>query len=640
MIEAMTLAILIGAGLVALSIFTSVISFRMGAPLLLVFLVLGLLAGEDGPGGIDFDNAAAAYFIGSMALAVILFDSGFETRLHSVRVAWAPSLTLATVGVALTAALLGVFAHLVFGLTWLEGLLLGAIIGSTDAAAVFFLLRVGGITLKERVRATLEVESGSNDPMAIFLTMTLVELAAAQSMPDLIGWDLPLLLLQQMGLGVLLGLVGGYGIVQAVNHIRLDPGLYPLAVLSLALSLFAAVTMIGGSGFLAVYIAGLVAGNMRLRHSQSLRRFQSGTTWLCQIAMFLTLGLLATPSTFIDVAPAAIVLALFLIFVARPLAVWLCMLPFGFARRETGFIAWVGLRGAVSILLGILPLLEGLPHGQAMFNIVFIMVLISLLVQGWTVAPVARRLGQMVPPRRGPVERVEMELPGDAAQDLVVYHITVDSPVLHGERLPRWARPSLIVRRGQTYSIHNAGALQAGDYVYLFAQRRRADLLDHLFAQPASAEAEAFFGEFEVAGDAALTDLGRAYGFEPRPEHAGLTAMDLFHREFGGRVEVGDRIAIGGIELVVRSLTNEARGAGAAGGERDGDAAARIGIVLDPRSAPQPGMPSLRMVVPRLPSLRASAPSLRPVVASLRRRLGGLRRRKAAARSAEADGDD
>lgn len=557
MVEVMALVILIGAGLVAISIFTSVISFRIGAPLLLVFLVLGLLAGENGPGGIEFDNAPVAYFIGSLALAIILFDSGFETKLQSFRVAWAPAVTLATVGVALTAGLLGAFAHYVFGLSWLEGLLLGAIIGSTDAAAVFFLLRVGGITLRERVRATLEVESGSNDPMAIFLTLTLVELIAAGTGADELTWTVGLTFIQQMGLGAVLGFAGGYGIAFAVNHVRLDAGLYPLAVLSMALTLFAAVTMLGGSGFLAVYVAGLVAGNIRLRHTAALRRFQSGMTWLCQIGMFLTLGLLATPSTFLDVAAGAVLLALFLIFVARPLAVWVCMLPFGFGRSEIGFVSWVGLRGAVSILLAILPMLEDLPNAQMFFNVVFIMVLVSLLVQGWTVAPMARWFGQIIPARTGPVERVEMELPGDAAQDLLVYRISDDCAVVNGERLPRWARPALIVRNGRTLSIHTSGGLKSGDYVYLFASRRRTDLLDRLFSRPARPKDQAYFGDFPVAGDAGIDEIGRTYGFDPGPDRAGRTVADLFRQEFDGRVEVGDRLAIGEIELVVRSLNAE-----------------------------------------------------------------------------------
>lgn len=580
MVEVMALVILIGAGLVAISIFTSVISFRIGAPLLLVFLVLGLLAGEDGPGGLVFDDAPAAYFIGSLALAIILFDSGFGTRLQSLRVAWAPAITLATLGVALTAILLGACARFVFGLPWLEGLLLGAIIGSTDAAAVFFLLRVGGITLRERVRATLEVESGSNDPMAIFLTLTLVELVAAGTGADQVGWTVAFTLVQQMGLGVLCGIAGGYGIAYAVNHVRLDPGLYPVVVLSMALTLFAAVNMLGGSGFLAVYVAGLVAGNVRLRQAQSMRRFQAGMTWLCQIGMFLTLGLLATPSTFLDVAGGAVLLALFLIFVARPVSVWICMLPFGFSRNEVAFISWVGLRGAVSILLAILPLLEELPNSQMFFNVVFMMVLVSLLVQGWTVAPMARWLRQIVPARLGPVERIEMELPGDASQDLVAYRLSADSAVLNGERLPRWARPALIVRKGRTLTIHNAGRLQPGDYVYLFASRRRADLLDHLFARPATAEDRAYFGDFVISGSAGLSDVGGIYGFDPGPERQEFSVADLLRREFAGRVEVGDRLAIGEIELVVRTLDDK------------GDAG-EVGITLEPRRTRQPWLPLL-----------------------------------------------
>ena len=347
-LEGMNLAILVSAGLVAVSIFTSLISFRVGAPLLLVFLLLGLGVGEDGL-GLEFDNAPVAYFIGSVALAIILFDSGFGTGLRTFRAAAVPAIVLATVGVVLTSGITALGARLLFGFDWLEALLIGAVVGSTDAAAVFFLLRVGGITVRERVRATLEVEFGSNDPMAILLTLTLVTLLVGQRGTDEPALTLAAVLAQQFGFGIVLGLAGGWLIAQIVNRVDLEPGLYPLMVLSLALFLFAAVNMIGGSGFLAAYVAGLVSGNVRLRRAAGLRRFQAGMTWLSQIAMFLTLGLLATPSEFPAIAVAAVGLALFLILIARPVAVWLCLLPFGFNRREVTFIAWVGLRGAVSI---------------------------------------------------------------------------------------------------------------------------------------------------------------------------------------------------------------------------------------------------------------------------------------------------
>lgn len=555
MLDVMFMVILLGAGLIVVAVLTSLISFKVGAPLLLVFLGIGLLAGEDGL-GLMFDNAPLAYFVGSLALAVILFDSGFGTRLSAFRAAAGPAVTLATFGVLLTAAFVGVAARFALGLPWLEAFLIGAIVSSTDAAAVFFLLRVGGITIRDRVRSTLEVESASNDPMAIFLTITLVEMIVAGG-----GGETPLSgfligFAQQMGLGLLLGLLGGFLIVRLVNRLELASGLYPILVLSAALALFGAVGLVGGSAFLAVFVAGLYAGNRRMRSQATLRRFQDGLTWLAQIVMFLVLGLLATPSRFPAVALPAIGLALFLTFIGRPLAVWLCLLPFRSQPNETAFISWVGLRGAVSILLAILPLVFGLPDGQLFFNITFIIVLTSLLVQGWTIPTTARWLGLVVPPSIGPLEKVELELPGDAHHELVVYRVVPDSPVARGERVPRWARPSLVVRDGQSMGYHYAGRPQAGDRVYLFIPPRYTRLLDRLFASPASVEDDDkdFFGEFTIDPVRTLGDLSQAYEMAGHGADPTMSIAAFIEKRLGGRTEVGDRVACGGIELVVREL--------------------------------------------------------------------------------------
>ncbi len=559
MVEAMLVAILVGSGLLVLSILTSLVSFRVGAPLLLLFLTIGLLAGEDGPGGIAYSFHAETFFVGSLALAVILFHSGFDTRWQTFRSAAAPALVLATLGVLLTAGLLGVAAHYILGLPWLEALLLGAIVGSTDAAAVFFLLRVGGITIRERVRATLEVESGSNDPMAIFLVVTLLELILSGAGIETLGITVAQAFAQQMGLGLVMGVAGGWLIVKAVNRTPLEPGLYPIAVLGSALMLFAITGLLGGSGFLAVYVAGLVAGNLPIHGLPHLRRFQEGLTWLAQIVMFLLLGLLATPSTFASIAFPVIAVALFLTFVARPLAIALCCLPFGFRRSEIVFISFVGLRGAVSILFAILPIVAGLSVGQFLFNAAFIMVLVSLVVQGWTIRPLARWLGLAVPPRLGPVEKVELELPGTAHHELVVYHITDGSPVAKGERIPRWARPSLVIRGGRSMRVHEAGRLQTDDYVYIFTQPSFIRLLDRLFASPAVLKAAdiEFYGELTIAPEARLGALAQAYGIDIDSEKAARTVGDYLTEQLGGRVESGDRLAIGPIDLIVRATSEE-----------------------------------------------------------------------------------
>ncbi|MEX0859798.1 MAG: potassium/proton antiporter, partial [Cucumibacter sp.] len=360
---------LIGTLLVLVAAFSSLLARRFGAPLLLVFLLIGLATGVDGV-GIDFDDARLAFAVGSLALAVILFDAGFGTPLAAFRQAAAPALLLATVGVLLTTVIFAIFAYLITGLGPLESVLIGAIVSSTDAAAVFFLLRGAGVTLRERIRTTLEIESGSNDPVAIFLTLSLVSLIAAgdAASPGTVALDIVLDFFAQMGIGAAVGVLGGGLIARLVDRLKLDQGLVPIFVLALSLLVFGIAGALGGSGFLAVYLAGLVAGNTVTRSITNLRRFQDGFSWLAQIIMFLVLGLFATPSQFPAILPAAIALGLILIFVARPLAISISLLPFRFSPPETAFISWVGLRGAVSILLALTPLIAGIEQVRAIFN--------------------------------------------------------------------------------------------------------------------------------------------------------------------------------------------------------------------------------------------------------------------------------
>ena len=423
-------------------------------------------------------------------------------RSAALRQAALPAVSLATVGVLTTAGIFATATHYLTGFSWLESMLLGAAVASTDAAAVFFLLRAGNVHLRERVRSILEIESGTNDPIAIFLTITLVEVIARGADPaaEVLIVDLVVGFVVSMGIGAAVGLGGGFAIAKLVEKLDLDQGLLPIFVLALSLLVFAFAGAIGGSGFLAVYLAGFVAGNSRMRGAAILKRFQDGVSWLAQIIMFLVIGLFATPSQFPAILLGSVALGLFLIFVARPLAVWLCLLPFGFPRAETAFISWVGLRGAVSILLAITPLLYGLDHGREIFNIAFIIVLVSLIVQGWTVGWLARRLGLIVPARIGPLEKVELELPGSAHHELLAYTVVAGSPVARGERIPRWARPSLVVRNGRSKRFQDMGRLMAGDHVYIFVPDRYPRLLDRLFASRAEVDPEDadFFGAFAV----------------------------------------------------------------------------------------------------------------------------------------------
>ena len=379
-------AVLLGLGVLA-----SKASSLLGVPAMLLFMGVGMLAGSDGPGGIYFDNAAWAQSLGVVALAFILFAGGMDTEWEQVQGVVRPALALSTLGVAATALLTAAFVKFAFGLGWLEGLLLGSIIASTDAAAVFGILRARSVRLNARLRALLELESGSNDPMAIFLTIGLVGVlsAGASSVGDLV---MPFLV--QMPVGALVGYAVGRGGVLVMRRLRLDfEALYHVLSIVIVLLSFSGAALAGGNGFLAVYVAGIAYGNGDFHQRKGLRRFHDGIAWLMQIAMFLTLGLLVFPHQLPGVAVQGVLIAFFLMFVARPIAVGLTLLPFRFGARESVLVGWFGLRGAVPIVLGTYPLLAGLPRAQELFNVVFFVVLLSSLAQGTTLAWLARKLG-------------------------------------------------------------------------------------------------------------------------------------------------------------------------------------------------------------------------------------------------------
>jgi potassium/hydrogen antiporter len=557
-LQANDIWMLVGGLLLLAGILSSLIATRFGAPLLLVFLVIGMLAGEDGPGGIVFSNYHLTYALGSLALAVILFDGGLRTRLSQVRGALAPAATLATLGVVVTAALTGLAARFLLDLEWVPALLIGAVVASTDAAAVFFLLRANGLHLQRRVGATLEVESGSNDPMAVFLTLLMVSLALS---PDGLA-PLPLLmsLLQQLGVGALLGLLGGLLLAQALNRLALPAGLHPVLAVSSAIALVPLTNLLGGSGFLAVYIAGLVVGNRPVRAFANVLSVQDAATWLAQMLMFLVLGLLVTPSRLLEAALPALGIAAFLMFVARPVAVALCLWPFKFPRREVAFVSWVGLRGAVGIFLASVPMLVGLENAQLYFNVGFVVVLTSLLVQGWTLSLAAFQLKVAVPRRDPPSRRVELDLPGQLEHEMVGYRVAPDCALLSGRgRLPGWARPVLVVRAGDVMAPTDAGPPQAEDYAYYLAPPGRVIRLDWLFAEASEArEAEReLFGEFTLPGDVPLGPLADFYGLKLSPRLQSRSAAELFAERYDEQPQIGDSLDIGEARLVVRDLVEE-----------------------------------------------------------------------------------
>ncbi|MGH8495617.1 MAG: potassium/proton antiporter [Gammaproteobacteria bacterium] len=544
--------LLLGAALVVAGIFSSLIASRFGAPLLLVFLVIGMLAGEDGPGGLVFDDYQLTYLIGSLALSVILFDGGLRTRIARFHGVLAPSAVLATAGVVLTALVTGVFAMVVTDMSLLQGLLIGAVVSSTDAAAVFFLLHAGGQRLKQRVDSTLQIESATNDPIAVILTIVLVEMLLAVEGLSAIG--VIGMLVRQAALGVGIGVAGGLAISLLLNRINLPNGLHPLFVVSSAVLIYALTALLGGSGFLAVYLGGLVLGNRPMRASASITSFHDAATWLCQIIMFMMLGLLVTPSELLNYAVPALIIAGWLMFVARPVAVWLCLRPFRFTPKETTFISWVGLRGAVSIFLAAIPMLTGLPNAPAYFNIAFFVVLISLIVQGWSIRPAARRLDMALPDSGPAVRRVELDLPGQLQHEIVGYPIAADTAVLDRGAVPKWARPVLVVRDGEILDPIVAGALRSGDYAYYLAPPQRVHRLDRLFARTSGDVDREALGEFPLRGDVTVKQLEELYGLKVPAGESDLTVADLFETPLQDAPEIGDRLPLGSAALVVREL--------------------------------------------------------------------------------------
>jgi len=388
--EASSELILLGGLLLLLSVFAGAASARLGAPLLLAFLGLGMLAGEDGPGHIRFDDFRVSYLIGSAALAVILFEGGLVTRWTQVRQLLAPSALLATVGVAITAGIVGATAHYGFGVPWVGALLVGAVVAPTDAAAVVSVLHMQKLDLRPRVAAVLELESGLNDPISVFATLSLV---GVMQHPAAFGWGHAgeLFGVQMLG-GLAIGALGGWALLFLFRKLNLDGGLYPILGLAGAMTAFGGAQIVEASGFLATYLAALILGNGDYAGREALVRFFGSFAWLSQIVLFLMLGLLVTPHELPPALVPAFATAGVLILVARPVAVALCLLPFRYDWREILFISWVGLRGAVPIFLAIIPVLTGAQSGNLLFGTTFIVVMISLLIQGWTVAPVARWL--------------------------------------------------------------------------------------------------------------------------------------------------------------------------------------------------------------------------------------------------------
>lgn len=557
--------LLIASLLVLVSIFVGAASSRFGVPFLLVFLGLGLFAGEGGPGGIVFRDYQLTYSVGSAALGIILFDGGLRTRFSTVRLVAGPALALATIGVLVTAALVGLAAHFALGLGYLESFLVGSIVGSTDAAAVFFLLNVKGMALQKRVSGTLEVESGINDPMAIFLTMVCVELLRLGQPPDtlqLIG-----LFLAQMIGGLAIGLIGGFILVGLFNRVPVAGGLYPIIAMAATLLIFSGAHFAYASGFVAVYVAGLVLGNRRHRGAQVILRFFDGLSWLGQIIMFLLLGLLMTPEEMKPDFIGSGVVAATLIIVARPAAVLVCLLPFRYTIREIGFVSWVGLRGAVPIFLATIPVLARVPNAEVYVTAAFICVVASLALQGWTIGPAARFFGLELPAQPEAPTRTDVDFGSALDRDIASYRIEPEAPAL-GYRfaelpLPRRCRIISVIRDGTVMDRAKLDKLEAGDYLLVLAPAEQFFTLDRLFMarrqtrRRQQERGEEVFGEFVLSGDTLLGEMAALYGIPVEEKDRNEPVGAYVRQRLRHRAVVGDRVRIGPVELIVREIRNE-----------------------------------------------------------------------------------
>ncbi|HGJ8487996.1 TPA: potassium/proton antiporter [Neisseria gonorrhoeae] len=556
---------LLGGALLFLSVVSTTLSARLGMPLLLVFLAVGMLAGEEGVGGIAFNNVVMANFISQLALAVILLDGGLRTQLSSFRIALKPASVLASWGVFATVLPLGLFATFYLGLDWKFGVLMAAIVGSTDAGAVFSLLRNSRVRLNERVQATLEIESGANDPMAVFLVTALITMIMQPAESGAAAFVRMLAL--QIGFGLLTGWAGGKILAKLVRRLNLAEGLYALMIVSGGLLVFAFTNTIGGSGFLAVYLAGIIVGNQRNRATEHVLRVMDGLAWLAQATLFVMLGLLVSPAGVLDRAAEALAIAAFLMLVARPLAVFGGLWKFNYSLREKAYISWLGLRGAVPISLAMMPLVMGVPNSHLLFDVAFAVVVLSLLIQGTTIPVMARLLKVAMPNKPEPKDTHDIWLAEKEIVRMSAFKVVAESEAEghHPDMVEPIsdsfdARCFALIRNGSRIEMQSDTVLQAEDLAWYILPDGKVDKMAKYFTETGIGVRENFdfFGEFVVSPAARSGDLALAYGLKLEAGEEGLSLAELFDKRSDSQEPVeGDRIDIGGFMLTAKEVDGD-----------------------------------------------------------------------------------
>lgn len=512
--DTLNILYLVGALLIFASIMASTLSARLGVPLLLLFLIVGMLAGEDGILGIQFAEYGLANFIGQAALACILLDGGLRTSFQSFRVGLKPAVVLATWGVLITVVVLGVFVTWLLDVDWRIGVLMAAIVGSTDAAAVFSLLRNGGVKLNDRVQATLELESGANDPFAILLVTGLIALNVDPAGQTVVGFLL--LLLQQLGFGLIVGLLAGFLLSKLLPKLHLPEGMYAILILSAGLSVFAATNLIGGSGFLAIYLAGVIIGNHKAHSTEHVLRVMDSFAWLSQAVLFVVLGLLVTPFNVLDVWYYSVAIVAFMILVARPIAVYTSVKPFKFKDREIGFISWVGLRGAVPITLAILPVMAGVDDAFMLFDIAFGVVVLSLILQGTTIPLMATLFKVRIPANNEPKEEYEVWVSDNASITLYEFEVQAGAFAIgrHPKVISNRVSPDEIsvfalVRQQKLVAVTEDTQLKFGDHVWYAMQSNHARPIAQIFNDTKldRRAIDDFYGDWLLSPSVKLGDL-------------------------------------------------------------------------------------------------------------------------------------